>query len=161
MGFPTEPKLLHCGTKPHWICMELCCVNVDIYLIKGPMELQIQWYPIGFPQVPLLIWYNGVKWVMSQNFEGQLLHQGFGITCVVDIHSTERPQDKTDIYSHLWQVFRVATAQGKQGIWKYIFPDRENTGNLLKNIKNMFLHREFTTNTGKMLRVEKNNEIVI
>ena len=50
---------------------------------------------------------------------------------------------------------RVATAQGKQGIWKSIFPDRENTGNLLKNIKNMFLHREFTTNTGKILRVKK------
>ena len=44
----------------------------------------------------------------------------------------------------------VATAQGKRGIWKSIFPDRENTGNLLKNIKNMFLHREFTTNTGKI-----------
>ena len=27
---------------------------------------------------------------------------------------------------------------GKQGIWKCIFPDRENTGNLPKNIKNMF-----------------------
>ena len=39
---------------------------------------------------------------------------------------------------------------GKTGIWKSIFPDRENTGNLLKNIKNMFLHREFTTNTGKI-----------
>ena len=56
---------------------------------------------------------------------------------------------------------RVATAQGKQGIWKSIFPDRENTGNLLKNIKNMFLHKEFTTNTGKILRVKKNNELVI
>ena len=56
---------------------------------------------------------------------------------------------------------RVATAQGKQGIGKSIFPDRENTGNLLKNIKNMFLHREFTTNTGKILRVKKNNEFVI
>ena len=50
---------------------------------------------------------------------------------------------------------RVATAQGKQGIWKSVFPDRENTGNLLKNIKNMFLHRDFTTNTGKILRIKK------
>ena len=48
------------------------------------------------------------------------------------------------------EYIRVATAQGKQGIWKSIFPDRENTGNLLKNIKNMFLHKEFTTNTGKI-----------
>ena len=30
------------------------------------------------------------------------------------------------------QLDRVATPQGKQGIWKSIFPDRENTGNLLK-----------------------------
>ena len=26
---------------------------------------------------------------------------------------------------------RVATAQGKQGIWFLLFPDRENTGNLV------------------------------
>ena len=29
---------------------------------------------------------------------------------------------------------RVATAQGKQGIWLLIFPDRENTGNLVNLI---------------------------
>ena len=34
-------------------------------------------------------------------------------------------------------VHRVATAQGKLGIWKSIIPRRENTGNLLKNIKNI------------------------
>ena len=50
---------------------------------------------------------------------------------------------------------------GKTGNLKSIFPDRENTGNLLKNIKNMFLHREFTTNTGKILKVKKNNELGI
>ena len=26
---------------------------------------------------------------------------------------------------------RVATAQGKQGIWFLLFPDRENTGNFV------------------------------
>ena len=26
---------------------------------------------------------------------------------------------------------RVATAQGKQGIWMFTFPDRENIGNLV------------------------------
>ena len=50
---------------------------------------------------------------------------------------------------------RVATAQGKQDIWKSIFTDREDTGNFAKNIKNMFLHRKFTTNIGKGLRVKK------
>ena len=60
-----------------------------------------------------------------------------------------------------YPIIRVATAQGEQGIQKSTFPDRENTGNLLKNIKNMFLHREFATNTGKILRVKKNNELVI
>ena len=29
---------------------------------------------------------------------------------------------------------RVATAQGKQGIWLLTFPDRENTGNLVNLI---------------------------
>ena len=57
----------------------------------------------------------------------------------------------------VFYIFRVATAQEKRGIWKSLFSDRENTGNLFKNIKNMFLHREFTTNK-ENLRV-KNNEI--
>ena len=30
--------------------------------------------------------------------------------------------------------YRVATAQGKQGIWLLTFPDRENTGNLVNLI---------------------------
>ena len=31
---------------------------------------------------------------------------------------------------------------GKQGIWMFIFPDMENTGNFPKNIKNKILHSE-------------------
>ena len=31
-------------------------------------------------------------------------------------------------------LYRVATAQGKQGIWLLTFPDRENTGNLVNLI---------------------------
>ena len=30
----------------------------------------------------------------------------------------------------LWQYCTVATAQGKPGIWMFIFSDRENGGNL-------------------------------
>ena len=33
-----------------------------------------------------------------------------------------------------YYIFRVATAQGKQGIWLSTFPDRENTGNLVNLI---------------------------
>ena len=40
--------------------------------------------------------------------------------------------------------YRMATAQGKQGIWMLTFPDRENTGNLVNVI---FLHRENCGNT--------------
>ena len=36
---------------------------------------------------------------------------------------------ETDLYRN-----RVATAQGKQGIWLLTFPDRENTGNLVNLI---------------------------
>ena len=35
----------------------------------------------------------------------------------------------TDILVHFF--VRVATAQGKQGIWFLLFPDRENTGNFV------------------------------
>ena len=38
------------------------------------------------------------------------------------------------IYLHSSNKTRVATAQGKQGIWLLTFPDRENTGNLLNLI---------------------------
>ena len=50
---------------------------------------------------------------------------------------------------NLWvdeHIGRVATAQGKQGIWFLLFPDRENTGNftltqgkILRHRENMFL----------------------
>ena len=57
--------------------------------------------------------------------------------------STRKIQD-------LDKVIRVATAQGKRGIWFLLFPDRENTGNLsltqgkiLRHRENIFLwHRE-------------------
>ena len=42
---------------------------------------------------------------------------------------------------------RVATAQGKQGIWMFTFPDRENTGNLVNFLhRENFLNFEFKTN---------------
>ena len=65
---------------------------------------------------------------------------------------TKKIEFKIDLLSD--DMVRVATAQGKQGIWMFIFPDRENTGNLPKNIKNVFLHREFAFNTGKILRFQ-------
>ena len=47
--------------------------------------------------------------------------------------------------------FRVATAQGKQGIWLLTFPDRENTGNLVNLIfrqGKLWQHRENFENLG-------------
>ena len=37
---------------------------------------------------------------------------------------------------------RVATAQGKQGIWFLLFPDRENTGNFVITQGKFLRHRE-------------------
>ena len=37
---------------------------------------------------------------------------------------------------------RVATAQGKQGIWFLLFPDRENTGNFFITQGKFLRHRE-------------------
>ena len=37
---------------------------------------------------------------------------------------------------------RVATAQGKQGIWFLLFPDRENTGNLVVTQGKFLRHKE-------------------
>ena len=36
----------------------------------------------------------------------------------------------------------MATAQGKQGIWFLLFPDRENTGNFAATQGTYFRHRE-------------------
>ena len=55
----------------------------------------------------------------------------------------------------------VATAQGKQGIWKSIFPDRENTGNLPKILKIWFYTGNLTSTQGKFGGEKKNNELVI
>ena len=55
-------------------------------------------------------------------------------------------------------VCRVATAQGKQGIWKSIFPERENTGNLPKI---WFYTGNLTSTQGKFGGEKKNNELVI
>ena len=39
-------------------------------------------------------------------------------------------------------ITRVATAQGKQGIWFLLFPDRENTGNFALTQGKILRHRE-------------------
>ena len=39
-------------------------------------------------------------------------------------------------------IYRVATTQGKQGIWFLIFRDRENTGNFAITQGKYFRHRE-------------------
>ena len=44
-------------------------------------------------------------------------------------------------------IYRVPTAQGKQGKWPKIFPVRENTGNL----EILSKHREFCQNTGNFV----------
>ena len=44
---------------------------------------------------------------------------------------------------YMWKkVHRVATAQGKQGIWFLLFPDRENTGNFVITQGKFLRHRE-------------------
>ena len=47
------------------------------------------------------------------------------------------------IKSYLMEcTYRVATAQGKQGIWFLLFPDRENTGNFVETQGKFLRHRE-------------------
>ena len=58
----------------------------------------------------------------------------------------KRIANKTNTYTKHYKkwFFRVATAQGKQGIWLLTFPDRENTGNLV----NLFFY------TGKIVATQ-------
>ena len=49
-------------------------------------------------------------------------------------HSTSKMYNFFAVYSKFVKILevlivRVATAQGKQGIWFLLFPNRENTGN--------------------------------
>ena len=46
-------------------------------------------------------------------------------------------------------LIRVATAQGKQGIWLLTFPDRENTGNLV----NLIFYTGKIVATRKILKI--------
>ena len=50
---------------------------------------------------------------------------------------------------------RVATAQGNQGIWMFIFPDSEICQ---KNVKNMNLHREFNSQHRQNFEFFKNKK---
>ena len=53
-------------------------------------------------------------------------------------------------------IFRVATAQGKQGIWFLLFPDRENTGNFAFTRKNSETQgKYFSVTQGKNLDTGK------
>ena len=46
---------------------------------------------------------------------------------------------------------RVATAQGKQGIWFLLFPDRENTGNFALTQGKILSHgKYFSVTQGKI-----------
>ena len=47
---------------------------------------------------------------------------------------TKYPGNKCTHFTCFTCDARVATAQGKQGIWLLTFPDRENTGNLVNLI---------------------------
>ena len=47
-----------------------------------------------------------------------------------------------DAESQSAKFHRVATAQGKQGIWFLLFPDRENTGNFVITQGKFLRHRE-------------------
>ena len=60
--------------------------------------------------------------------------------------------------------FRVATAQGNQGSWMFIFLDRENIGNLPKNIKNLILHRKFNSQhreNFEVLKIKRHFRVVV
>ena len=51
---------------------------------------------------------------------------------------------RTCHYAIVALLFRVATAQGKQGIWFLLFPGRENTGNFVLTQGKYFLAQIWT-----------------
>ena len=56
---------------------------------------------------------------------------------------------------------RVATAQGKPGIWMFIFPDRENTGNLPKILKLGFYTGNLPPTQGKVWKIIECTRVVV
>ena len=58
-------------------------------------------------------------------------------------------------------IIRVATAQGKQGIWRSIFPDRETQGICQKTLKIHFYTGNLTPTQGKFGGEKKNSELAI
>ena len=49
---------------------------------------------------------------------------------------------RAQLFAILATINRVATEQGKQGIWYLLFPDRENTGNFVVTQGKFLKHRE-------------------
>ena len=62
------------------------------------------------------------------------LTAGQNFECIILVQS--------DCYKVNAKLDRVATAQGKQGIWFLLFPDRENTGNFVITQGKFLRHRE-------------------
>ena len=48
-------------------------------------------------------------------------------------------RSKPELFTCCPTIVRVATTQGKQGIWFLLFPDRENTGNFAVTAGKIFL----------------------
>ena len=57
-------------------------------------------------------------------------------------HSVRKRKYYTRLHCICYCSFRVATAQGKLGIWFLLFPDRENTGNFVVTQGKFLRHKE-------------------
>ena len=87
----------------------------------------------------------------SQGAKLAICSSGPGLTLPVFFKLRDYMLSKARLVIFYWnnEKYRVATAQGKQGIWKSIFPDRENTGNLPKILKIWFYTGNLTSTQGK------------
>ena len=73
-----------------------------------------------------------------------VVHGGVRVKISVDmrIFETTHPHKHVTHYSTVVVIDRVATAQGKQGIWFLLLPDRENTWNFAVAQGKSLRHRE-------------------
>ena len=130
---------LVCRIPSIWKIMKICNAPEKTKIVMGICEFHdIRKSQIRRKREPVLYWLR-----IDNNYPKFSFSFG-SFPLVVDLGMTHFPVVAIN-FKWPWSCKcfpRVATAQGKQGIWFLLFPDSENTGNFVVTWGKFLRHRE-------------------
>ena len=120
--------------------VEMCCSLLHKRLgITADSAWSLQFGILDGSWRRVLYWRGDIK---QFTFEKKCQSSAFHFSFKEFFHGLLCNQMKSQWTSGCLRNNRVATAQGKQGIWFLLFPDRENTGNFALTQGKILRHRE-------------------